>query len=87
MRVEGRDCDNWMVVDLGQLPHTHTHTHTHTVKPTVCPSAGFAVVHMMLDEARRRYELEKLWALGPQYDDQFKLMQHWLQMTEDTALK
>lgn len=24
----------------------------------------------MLDDRRRRYELEKLWTLGPKYDDQ-----------------
>ena len=40
----------------------------------VIPPTGFAVVHMMLDDTRRRYELEKLWALGPQYDDQMKSM-------------
>lgn len=39
----------------------------------------------MLDDTRRKYELEKLWALGPQYDDQFRDMQQWFQTT-DTAV-
>ena len=45
----------------------------HTFFPTlerISISPGFAVVHMMLDDTRQRYELEKLWTLGPKYDDQ-----------------
>lgn len=49
-------------------------------------STGFAVVHMMLDNTRRKYELEKLWALGPEYDDQFRDMEEWYQTTSETAL-
>ena len=33
---------------------------------------GNAVVHFMTPEARNKYELEKLWSLGPRYDDQFR---------------
>ena len=60
-----------MAVDLGQS-HTHTHTHTHTLSLSLSLLiTGFAVVHMMLDDVREKYHLEKLWALGPQFDDQY----------------
>jgi hypothetical protein len=32
------------------------------------------VVHFFLPEVREIYELEKLWALGPKYDDQYKAL-------------
>ena len=33
---------------------------------------GDMVVHLMLPALRKRYQLEKLWTLGPLYDDQFQ---------------
>ena len=36
--------------------------------------AGNIVVHFFLPEVREVYELEKLWTLGPKYDDQTKAM-------------
>lgn len=36
---------------------------------------GNIVVHFFLPEVREVYELEKLWTLGPKYDDQSKDMQ------------
>lgn len=35
---------------------------------------GNMVVHFFLPEVREVYELEKLWTLGPKYDDQTKAM-------------
>lgn len=35
---------------------------------------GNVVVHFMTPEARERYELEKLWTLGPVFDDQLQQM-------------
>ncbi|EDO37578.1 predicted protein [Nematostella vectensis] len=35
---------------------------------------GNMVVHFFLPEARELYELEKLWVLGPRFDDQYKAM-------------
>eukprot|EP00795_Rhopilema_esculentum_P013842 gene13842-4781_t len=45
--VEGEHCNDWMVVDIGNI-----------------------VVHFMMPETREIYELEKLWTLGPYFDDQ-----------------
>jgi len=38
----------------------------------VHPHIGTIVVHFMTEEARERYELEKLWTLGHCYDDQYQ---------------
>jgi len=35
-------------------------------------STGNIAVHFFLPETRALYELEKLWTLGPQYDDQYR---------------
>eukprot|EP00794_Sanderia_malayensis_P017417 gene17417-19160_t len=35
---------------------------------------GNVVVHFMMPEAREKYELEKLWTLGPELDDQYQAM-------------
>lgn len=84
MRVEGRDSDDWMAVNLGQSPPNQVpNTQEYLIiNSSSTHSTGSAVVHMMLDDTRRRYELEKLWALGPQYDDQFRDMQEWFQTTD-----
>ncbi|KAI8321331.1 DUF143-domain-containing protein, partial [Martensiomyces pterosporus] len=42
LNVDGRDSDDWMVVDLGSF-----------------------VVHIMIPEARKTYDLEALWAPAP----------------------
>nr|CAB3262990.1 uncharacterized protein LOC100186222 [Phallusia mammillata] len=34
-----------------------------------CIDMGHAVVHFMLQNVRDRYQLEKLWLLGPKYDE------------------
>ena len=36
--------------------------------------AGTMVVHVMTEEGRKLYELEKLWTLGVEYDDQCRAM-------------
>lgn len=41
---------------------------------------------MMLDEAREKYELEKLWTLGPEYDDQLREMHKWLNALKDVNM-
>ena len=42
------------------------------------------MVHFFLPEMRQVYELEKLWLLGPKYDDQYRAMieeEEYLQAT------
>ncbi|XP_076462058.1 uncharacterized protein LOC143294564 [Babylonia areolata] len=46
-RLEGRDCDDWFAMDLGNI-----------------------AVHIFMPQARQHYDLETLWTLGPDHDDQ-----------------
>ena len=49
---------------------THTHTHTHT---------GMMVVDFLTEEAREKYELEKMSTVVRHHDDQYQSMQRILE--------
>ena len=51
-------------------PRVYSSCHTNAAH------VGTIVVHFMTEEARSKYELEKLWTLGPRYDDQYRNMEH-----------
>ena len=42
------------------------------ISPLTYP--GTMVVHFLTEEAREKYELEKLWTLGRHHDDQYQSM-------------
>ncbi|CAH2066369.1 unnamed protein product, partial [Iphiclides podalirius] len=46
-RIEGKDSDDWMALDLGNI-----------------------ALHIFSDKIREVYDLETLWAVGPEYDKQ-----------------
>ncbi|KAM3962724.1 ribosomal silencing factor RsfS-like protein, 312 [Aphomia sociella] len=48
-RVEGKDSDEWMALDLGNI-----------------------ALHIFSDKVRQMYDLETLWAVGPEYDEQIQ---------------
>ena len=37
------------------------------------------VVHLLTEEAREKYKLEKMWILGHHHDDQYQAMQRILE--------
>ena len=43
------------------------------------PYPGTMVVHFLMEEAREKYELEKLWTLGRHHADQYQSMQRILE--------
>ena len=47
------------------------------ISPLTYP--GTMVVHFLTEEAREKYELEKLWTLGRHHDDQYRAMQRILE--------
>ena len=65
---------------LGPGSTVYTYLFTHCYK-TVCIikkcfyHIGNIVVHFMLQAKRDILELEKLWSLGHEYDDQYKLLE------------
>lgn len=36
--------------------------------------AGSVVIHLFLPDVRNKYQLEKLWSLGPEHDEQYQKM-------------
>lgn len=44
------------------------------------------MIHFMLEDVRRRYELEKLWALGEEFDDQCREMKEDLEERHQAAM-
>ena len=40
-------------------------------------NAGISVVHFMTEETRSRYDLETLWALGCEFDDEIEEIIRW----------
>ncbi|XP_030830615.1 uncharacterized protein LOC583777 isoform X1 [Strongylocentrotus purpuratus] len=49
----------------------------------ICVDFGNIALHIMSEETREFYELEKLWTLGPEYDDQLRrLKEHEIKVQE-----
>ncbi|KAG6459339.1 uncharacterized protein LOC115449406 [Manduca sexta] len=46
-RIEGKDSDEWIALDLGNI-----------------------ALHIFSDKARKIYDLETLWSVGPEFDEQ-----------------
>ncbi|XP_053602984.1 uncharacterized protein LOC128670964 [Plodia interpunctella] len=46
-RIEGKDSDEWVALDLGNI-----------------------ALHIFSDKARQVYDLETLWSVGPEFDEQ-----------------
>lgn len=65
VEVEGRDCEDWMALDLGALFIVPLLS---SILYLLIPK-GHTAIHFMSYELRQKYELEKLWSLGPNYDD------------------
>jgi ribosomal silencing factor RsfS len=67
--VQGLGSDDWIAVDLGIF--------IYLIFPKFCTIhcliLGRVVVHLLTREKREELELEKLWTLGPEYDDQFQI--------------
>ncbi|XP_071496589.1 uncharacterized protein [Diadema antillarum] len=50
----------------------------------ICMDFGNIVVHLMSEEMREFYELEKLWTLGPGYDDQLQRLREYEAKLKET---
>lgn len=46
-RIEGKDSDQWMALDLGNI-----------------------ALHIFSEKTRKNYDLETLWSVGPEFDEQ-----------------
>ncbi|PZC83340.1 hypothetical protein B5X24_HaOG208104 [Helicoverpa armigera] len=59
-RIEGKDSDEWMALDLGNI-----------------------ALHIFTDKARKMYDLETLWSVGPEYDNQINKNSEVVDMFEN----
>ncbi|KAI5632825.1 ribosomal silencing factor during starvation domain-containing protein [Phthorimaea operculella] len=58
-RIEGKDSDEWMALDLGNI-----------------------ALHIFSDKVRQVYDLETLWAVGPEFDEQINKKSEVVEMFE-----
>lgn len=79
-RIEGENSKEWVALDLGSLLKNYV------LLSQLCSYfliiAGNIALHIFSKEARTKYDLESLWAVGAQYDSEYNKEDPIVEMLE-----
>lgn len=79
-RIEGENSKEWVALDLGSLLKNYV------LLSQLCSYfliiTGNIALHIFSKEARTKYDLESLWAVGAQYDSEYNKEDPIVEMLE-----
>lgn len=88
--IEGKKSDDWMAIDLGMIDILVNRAYIihFNDKFIFCIITGNIALHFQTKECREKFDIELLWAVGPEYDDKVnaKEDQYITLMKQHTAL-
>lgn len=80
-KLEGADSEDWMALDLGKIIDSQKYLQSY-----ICLFIGNIAVHIFSKSARTVYDLDSLWSIGPEFDEECNKQDPVVEMLERHAV-